>query len=144
MYRQVRKTITAAQVRLIKTLQGRLNWDDETYRANLSRLANVTSCKDLTQGQARHVIDFMRAELGEDAPAKLSKASMTPTADRLTAHQREYIVNLWWRVSRGQTSLQKSNGLRAFILRQTGCTELRFVPRNQGPALICAIKAMAT
>lgn len=142
-YTSTKTHITTAQIKLVHTLKTKLHWDDDTYRENVIKLTGKESSKELCQADARLLIDFMRADLGEEAPAKVSPASMKPTSkDFLTKSQREYIVNLWWQVCRYRDPQQKRLALRAFVERQTGCSDLRFVPRNKGRALICAIKAM--
>lgn len=52
--------ITPAQVRAIKTLQGRLGMPDESYRAWLDESYGATSCKDLTSAQAGSALTALR------------------------------------------------------------------------------------
>lgn len=59
-------------IRTIKTGQGVLCWDDETYRAVLFKLTKKNSAKDLTEWEAEKVIKYMR-ECGFKPLAKRGK-----------------------------------------------------------------------
>jgi len=55
--------ITRAQIRAIKTLQGRLRLDDETYREFLNEAYGVRSCTKLTREQAGSAIEALQGQL---------------------------------------------------------------------------------
>ena len=143
------------QVSLMHTLAHKLGWSDNRYHDELQHRYHAASCKNLTRQQTRDFIEYLKAEFekafgpapqpaqpaDETAKAK-SKAAGKAGADRLTPQQRTYIVNMWWKVCRGQTPLEKREGLRSFVKRQTGCDDLSFVTRAQGSALICSLQVM--
>ena len=140
---------TYKQITYIHLLKNKLGWSDVEYQSHLQQRCHVTSSTKLTPRQCQTFIDYMLALLGDaftptskPQAAKALPAGDTATPGRLTDKQRNMIVNLWWKVSRGQTPLEKRHGLHAFIKRQTGCDALKFVPRGQAAALICALQTM--
>ena len=159
--RRVPNRPSVEQVTLIHAIVHKLGWSENRYRDELSRRYHVNSCINLTRQQTRNFIDYLKAEFEAafgplpstakpakqtEAAAETAKAKAVAagkaTPERLTQRQREYIVNMWWEVSRGQKALEKHNGLQAFVKRQTGCDDLKFVTRAQACALICALQVM--
>lgn len=150
-YRDKRKydRPNAAQVTLIHTLAHKMGWSDNYYHDELANRYHVTSCLNLTQRQTRAFIDYLKAEFEKKfGPApkapeddkKPAQAEATPY--RLTQRQINLAHRIWDEVSRGRTPQEKAFTLRVFVKRQTGCDDLRFVPREKGEALVCALQEM--
>lgn len=118
-------------------------WSDEDYRFQLRTRYNALTSTELSQSQIRDFVDFMRNELGEqDAVPTLPPSACSGSFEYLTQYQRKTIVDMWWKICRASNLSEKRMALHAFIKRQTGCDDLRFVLRKDGPALICALKTM--
>ena len=139
----------AAQVTLIHTLAHKMGWSDNYYHDELARRYHVTSCLNLTQRQTRDFIEHLKAELEKvlSSDSKAPEANKTPrqteaTPHRLTQRQINLVYGIWDEVSRGRTPQEKAFTLRVFVKRQTGCDDLRFVPRKKGEALVCALQEM--
>lgn len=133
---------TYKQISYVHLLKNKLGWSDQEYHSRLWARFRVTSSTKLTPAQIQAWIDSMLLALGEAFQPEPKPQKERVGSGRLTAAQCKKIVDLWWSVSRGQTIREKQYGLRAFVKRQTGCDALKFVPRSQGPALICALKTM--
>ena len=159
--RRVPNRPSVEQVHLMQTLRKKLGWSDNYWHDELERRYHVKSCKNLTRYQTHEFIDYLKAEFEAafgplpqtakpakqtEAAAETAKAKAAAvgkaTPERLTQRQREYIVNMWWEISRGQTPLEKQNRLQAFVKRQTGCDNLKFVTREQASAIITALEVM--
>ena len=127
------RAITAIQVKTIKTLQGKAKLSDALYRDMLRCIYNKRSCKELTFGEAESFIRHLRKTL------RLLERKAYP--DRITRSQQSTIRRLWRKVSFLPPTEQEA-GLRAFLKRQCGVEMLHWVPKNNGPSIICALKAM--
>lgn len=123
------RCITAKQVTLIKTLQGKAHLDDTHYRELLYRLFKKKSCKDLTFREASRLID------------ELNKVNRSVAPQKLTDKQIQTIKSLWEQVSYLPADQQEA-GLRRFLLRQCGVEALNWVSRADAPSVICALKVM--
>jgi hypothetical protein len=127
------RAITVIQIKTIKTLQGKAKIDDALYREMLHRLYQKRSCKELSFCEAESLIRHLRSTV------RLLERKACPA--RITRSQQSTIMRLWRKVTFLPPEEQDA-GLRAFLARQCGVEMLRWVPRSDGPSIICALKAM--
>lgn len=113
---------TAAQIRAIQSLRRQIpHYAEDDYRAMLRANFGVTSCKLLSEQQARKCIDILKALAGQHAHVRRASGAATgPYAPKLQA--------LWIGAHNlGLTRSRDDRALLAFVERQTGLSHTRFL-----------------
>lgn len=135
--------VSAAQIKQIHTLKGRLGWDDDFYRMVLSKYG-VKSSKEMSYSQRnRLIVEMMKASgLRSDANAGYYPAQWTkPEVVKPTKAQVYAIVAIWGRVSRAEGSEAKRAALDSFIEKKFGKT-LTTLTRAEASKVIVILKKM--
>ena len=68
----------ARLIKLIKTGQRFMHWDDDTYRAWLEKHTGRRSCTECTDAQLSHLVDILRALGFAPPPAPRAKGGSGP------------------------------------------------------------------
>lgn len=125
----------AALIKLIKTGQRAMGWDDDTYRAWLEKHTGKRSCTECNDAELSRLGDELRAN-GFNAPA----ASKQPGGDapgRPSKAQWGLIAKL--AREKGYTGLDDA-GLATFAKRVCKVDALRFLDHHGARALILALE----
>lgn len=129
--------ITSVQIRAIKTLQGRIALDDETYRGLLARETGKTSSTKLSKAEAIRVIDRLQRLAGgpSRSPAGTATGKFAPVLKALWLDGYHL----------GVVHNRDDKALIAFVQRQTGVSHTRFLTDGADAApAIEALKAWLT
>lgn len=143
-------TITKEQIKIIKTLQGKLGIDDDTYRDMLYNGYEVKSCKELTYHKAEAFKNQLKsraiaARVWEGKSMNRHKYNnMDKRSDNMaTPKQLRMIGGMWAEVSRVQGDpIAREKALDSFIKRITGKDSIRFITKQDASKLVNAIGAM--
>lgn len=137
-----KKSITPAQIRLIKVLQRRLGLSEEDYRALLWEVAKVRSCRELAGPAIELVIQHLssRAQAwGQGA----GTGGQGPTAERMaTPRQLAKIESLWQQVSRAPAD-RRDRALRQFLQNRFNVASPRWLTAATAEKVIEGLKKMA-
>lgn len=133
---------STAQIRAIQALRRAAGLDDDSYRAVLRKIADVTSSRDLTGAAAGRVIERLKGLAGQPATAR----SPAPGGK---AHVGK-VLDLWQQaVAAGIVRNGSEDALRAFVRRQTkgsdapeGVAAPQFLTPKQATRVIEGLKAM--
>lgn len=125
--------------------------DEETYREMLSDFNNASSSKDLTDGQAKTLINSLRdkaREMGVFKPVKqyaFQKHKYNNLGSRYgmaSPVQLRKIEAMWFRVSRQETDADRAQALQVFTKKITGKDHLKFLTSADVSKVIKALDSM--
>ena len=141
------RQINKKQIKLIKTLQGKLKMPDDEYRLMLSEYW-VNSCTRLSFSDAQAIIEKLEAQAVE-------KGVWTPYASRplkydnlgkrrgmASPKQLRKVEVMWKNVSFTHDPHKRELALRRFILRIAAVDDLTFLTSQGASKVITAIQNM--
>jgi hypothetical protein len=139
--------IAPEQIKIIHTLKTKLGLSEESYRGALFEAFGVDSCKDLTQSQAQEVLKaFECSAIEQGVWAQKTREekfkALRNRPDFATPEQLGFIETLWRGVTRAEGEQAQRKALRAFLKRQSGASDLRFLRRKEASKVITALRAM--
>lgn len=130
----------------IHTLKSKLGMSDDDYRTLLLALTGKRSSRDMSQAERRAVREHLArlAEvMGLSQPTRrrpLSETAFAQAKQQASPRERK-VWALWHQLHRdGLVRDASARGLRAFVARQTGVSDLRFCSAVQLDAVIVALK----
>ncbi len=130
-------TISKAQKAIIHVAQGKLGWDEETYRQVLVRIAGVTSSTELDQDGFSAVMGFAEycgfRPLGKGAPRYGNRPGMASFA------QLELIRELWREVHGAREC--DDAALLGWLRKFFKVDSMRFLTMEGARKAITALKA---
>ncbi len=130
-------TISRAQKAIIHVVQGKLGWDEETYRQVLVRIAGVTSSTELDQDGFSAVMGFAEycgfRPLGKGAPRYGNRPGMASFA------QLELIRELWREVHGAREC--DDAALLGWLRKFFKVDSMRFLTMEAARKAITALKA---
>ena len=130
-------TISRAQKAIIHVVQGKLGWDEETYRQVLVRIAGVTSSTELDQDGFSAVMGFAEycgfRPLGKGAPRYGNRPGMASFA------QLELIRELWREVHGAREC--DDAALLGWLRKFFKVDSMRFLTMEGARKAITALKA---
>lgn len=143
---QTKTAISRQQIVLIHTLRSAMGMDEDIYRAVLIEVFNVDSSKDLSFNEAEALIRQFEKEaismgVWEHQSRTDKYKALKGREGFATPSQLSLIEGLWKKVSRVDEKHQ-DNALRAFLMRQAGVSDLRFLKGRDASKVIVALRAM--
>ena len=133
-------TITNAQKALVHVVKAKLDWDDETYRQVLVRIAGVTSSVDLDQAAFDAIMGFAQycgfRPLAKGTPCYGNRPGMATFA------QLDLIRELWREVHGARVC--DDDALTGWLAKFFKVDSFRFLTLDGARKAITALKAWKT
>ena len=130
-------TINLKQIQLIKTIISKLAIPDDIYREILANNYSVTSCKDLTQAQAKEFINFLKREAnnaGLNFPQQsFNKHKHNNLAGRdnmATPKQLRKIEAMWLDYTNDTDEEGRTKRLNAFLFKKFKVSHIKFLTKD--------------
>lgn len=142
---------TTKQRQEIGYMRKLIGLDEEIYREMLSDFNNASSSKDLSDTEARTLLNSLRdkaKEMGVFKPVKqfaFQKHKYSNLVDRYgmaSPAQLRKIEAMWFRVSRQDNDTDRAEALRIFSKKITGKDHLKFLTSEDVRKVIKALEAM--
>jgi hypothetical protein len=139
--------ITKGQIKKIKTLISRLGFDDELYRELLMSYFNTDSCKNLTKEQAANLINGLENHAKETVNwtsynNKTRYDELENRQNMATPRQLRKIEAMWKDVSYHTDDPSRKAGLRQFLEKKCGVSDLKFLDKKQVQKIILILEDM--
>jgi len=142
---QGKNGLPAMMVTRIKTLQGLAGLGDEDYRALLGGYG-VASCKDLSIGEARKVIDFLQAivdRIPEKRPVPKRFAEIKGRSVLMaTQKQLRMLEGMWMQITRQRSAGRARLAFEEWLSRRFGISSVEWVQREDVGKIKRALEAM--
>ncbi len=130
--------VSKEQIRAIHALKGRAGLDEDTYRDFLARETGKRSAKELSRGEAIHVIDGLKALSPGSSPGAGSPASRSGLKTQLSGPFAAKLRALWISAYHlGIAKDRRDSAMLAFVKRQTGIDHTRWLrePKDAAKAI---------
>lgn len=141
--------ITKDQIKKIKTMVRLLGFDDGLYREILLTHFKVDSCKKLTFADAEYFIRWL--ENHAESTGKWTSYDNKTKFDELdnrsnmaTPKQLRKIEAMWKDVSYHSDDKSRKAGLRLFLEKKCGVSDLKFLDKSQVRKIILILEDMQT
>jgi len=146
---------TKEQVKLIKTLQRKLGWDDDLYRATLKAWFDVESARELSYLGANQCIKMMKAALPPSETKFVDRGNGKRVTGEMffdvpsrregvwaTTGQLWKIWYLWKAVSRQTTDADRKSAFRVWLKNHFNLSDFKMIQREHVSKIVCALEAM--
>lgn len=139
--------ISKHHIKMIHMFKNALKMADSTYIYYLFETFGVTSSKDLNSIQGEGLMLFLKDEAISAGvwnyvdPEEKKYQKLKGRSGYATPAQLAFIEDLWRQVSRAKPEA-RDNALRAFLQRQAGVSDLRFLKGIHAGKVITALQAM--
>lgn len=141
--------ITNEQIRMIKTMVRHLGIKDELYREILSSYFEVNSCKELSIDQATSFIRWLNNQLNSvkswtSHNNKTRYDELNNRQNMATPKQLRKIEAMWKDVSYQKTTADRKVGLRQFLEKKCGVSDIKFLDKVEVKKVIVILENMQT
>lgn len=142
-------SINTKQIKLIKTIIGKMNISDDLYREMLENRYGVSSCKDLTYIQAGQFVNYLKDQANQSGlnfpKASFNKHKHNNLADRegmASPKQLRKIEAMWFDYTSEPDTALRNKRLNTFLEKRFKVTNLKFFDKKTTSKVIYCLGKM--
>ncbi|MEW5819347.1 MAG: regulatory protein GemA [Cyanobacteriota bacterium] len=141
--------INPKQIKLIKTIIGKMGIGDDLYREMLENRYGVNSCKQLTCSQSTEFVNYLKDQANQSGlhfpKASMNRHKHNNLADRegmASPKQLRKIEAMWFDYTRDTDEASRTKRLNAFLEHRFKVTNLKFLDKQTTSKVIYCIGKM--